>query len=266
MSAAVLVMPGSWEPPRLGLHRVLLIALGLEIAPVVLLLWLWHHEPPPPLPTVVPQQVTTVSFVRLPPRIPVVPKVVPPPPPPPPKPVMHKLIVPKIVPPPPLPKPDIVVPKKIRPKPVVHKPVVHKPVVHKPVPKPRPVPHPPVVSHPIPQAVKSPTPAPRVVAVPGPPPSAIAAYAASLHALIQNNVVVSAILSQLGLSGSVRVRFTLGPRGGRVLDVRVLSADANRLIRQVALKTVQKLSYPAFPKIFGSAPRAFEVTVQIERR
>ena len=266
MSAVLLAMPGSWEPPRLGLHRVLLIALGLEVAPVVLLLWLWHHDPAPPLPAVMPQ-VTTVSFVRLPPRVPVVPKVVPPPPPPPPpKLVVHKLIVPKIVPPPPLPKPDIVIPKKVRPKPVVHKPVVHKPVVHKPVPKPRPVPHPPVVSHPVPQAVKSPTPAPRVVAVPGPPPSAIAAYAASLHTLIQNNVVVSAIISQLGLSGSVRVRFTLGPRGGRVLDVQVLSADANRLIRQVALKTVQNLSYPSFPKTFGTAARAFEVTVQIERR
>lgn len=263
MSVALLAMPGSWEPPRLGLHRVLLIALGLEITPVVLLLWLWHHDPAPPLPAVMPQQVTTVSFVRLPPQVPVVPKVVPPPPL---KSVMHKLIVPKIVPPPPLPKPDIVIPKKIRPKPVAHKPVVHKPVVHKPEHKLHPVPHPPVVSHLAPQAVKSPTPTPRVVAVPGPPPSAIAAYAASLHALIQNNVVVSAIILQLGLSGSVRVRFTLGPRGGHVLNVRVLSTDANRLIRQVALKTVQKLSYPPFPTTFGPVARTFEVTVQIEQQ
>lgn len=263
MSVAPLAIPDSWEPPRLRLHRVLLIALGLEVAPVVLLLWLWHHDPAPPLPAVMPQ-ITTVNFVRLPPRVPVVPKVVVVPPPPP-KLVVHKLIMPKIMPLPPLLKPDIVIPKKIRPKPVAHKPAVHKSVVHKPVVhKPRPVPHPPVVSHPVPQVVKSPTPTPRVVAVPA-PPSAIAAYAASLHALIQNNVVVSAIISQLGLSGSVRVRFTLSPRGGHVLSVQVLSTGINRIIRQTALNTVEKLSYPPFPKTFGIATRAFEVIVQIER-
>lgn len=241
---------GPWMPPRLGLPRAFVLALVLEVLIAVLLLWPWHHAPAPP-PPAMPQQVTTVQFVKL-------------PPPPPPKPVVQ----PRIVPPPPIPKPQIVIPKKPKPKPIVHhKPKPRpKPIVHhkpKPVPKPKPAPHPHVVPHPAPQVVKSPVPTPRVAPVSGPSPSAIAAYSQALHVLIQNNVVVGEMVRQLGLSGSVRVSFVLGPQGGAAQDVRVVSGGANPLIRRDALKTVGQLKYPPFPKSFGSAPRTFEVVVQI---
>ncbi len=247
-------MSGTWEPPQFGLSRALLVALGLEIVAVVLLLGLWHRSHTPALPPALPQQVTTISFVKLPTPVPITSKVVPLPSPP--KPVTHKLILPKIVPLPPLSKPDIVIPKRVR----------HRRGVRKLVHKLRPVRHLPVVSHPAPRVVKSSIPKPHVALVSGPSPSAVAAYAEILHTLIQNNVVVSAIISQLGLFGSVQVRFTLGPRGGHVLSAQVLSTGINRTIRQAALNTVEKLSYPPFPKTFGTAPRAFEVIVQIERQ
>ncbi|AOU97367.1 hypothetical protein BI364_04605 [Acidihalobacter yilgarnensis] len=239
---------GPWSPPRLGLPRALVIALVIEGLIVVLLLWPWHHAPTPP-PPAMPQQVTTVQFVKL-------------PPPAPPKPVP----VPRIVPPPPIPKPAIVIPKKIKPKPVVHhqpkpRPIHH--VVPKPKPVPKPAPHPHVVPHPAPQVVKAKAPAPRVAPVSGPSPSAIAAYSQALHVLIQNNVVVGEMVRQLGLSGSVRVRFVLGPQGGAAQEVQVVTGGANPLLRHDALKTVGQLRYPPFPKSFGTAPRTFEVVVQI---
>lgn len=246
MSAALGSIDTPWAPGQLGLPRALVIAMAAEAVIVVLLLWPWHHTHA--LPTAKPQQVTTVAFVKL-------------PPPPPPKPV-----VPKLAPPPPVPKPKIVIPKKVKPTPI-HRPkpvhhVIHK-VVHRPKPKPKPVVRPKVIPHPAPQVVKAPLPAPHVAPVSGPSPSVIAAYAEVLHALIQNNVLVGAMIQQLGLSGSVRVRFTLGPGGGQVRSVRVLTNNANPLIRQAALRTVRQLDYPPFPKSLGKSERSFEVTVQI---
>ncbi len=219
---------GAWSPPRLGLPRAFVLAFVLEVLIAVLLLGPWNHAPAPPA---MPQQVTTVQFVTLPPLPPHQPAV-----------------QPKIVPPPPIPKSQIVIPKT--PNPVVHR-------------KPKPAPHPHVVPRPAPQVVKSPVPAPRVAPVSGPSPSAITAYNQALHVLIQNNVVVGELVRQLGLSGSVRVSFVLGPKGGAAQDARVVSGGTNPLIRRNALKTVGQLSYPPFPKSFGSAPRTFEVIVQI---
>lgn len=256
-----------WSPPGLGLPRALLVGLLIEVLISMGLLSRWH-DTSAPAPTMA-QQVTTVDFVNLPsPSLS--------------KPAPVRRIWPRSVP-----RPDIVIPKQARPTPRVdrkRKPVAkpkrirhvihherksaskarakHHVVNHEAVRKPKPAPPSQVASHRAPQVIKAP--APGVARKSGPTPSAIAAYSQALHVLIQNNVRVGGTVRELGLSGSVRVSFVLGPNGGKARHVHVISSGANPLIRRDALKTISQLSYPPFPAVFGSAARTFAVVVRIK--
>jgi periplasmic protein TonB len=253
MMAVAVTIPTDSAPIRgrrpLGLNRALILALAVEAVVASAIYWPWPKNAPR-LPPARQQMISQVQFVRL--------------PPPPPKPVVNPQ--PKIVPPPPIPKPKLVIPKK--PKPVVHpkpkpKPIHHpRHIVHhvpKPVPKPAPKPAP----HPAKQRVLTPKPSPKIAPAAGNSPSAVPAYAAELHGLIQNNVQIGAMIKQLGLSGSVRVRFALKPSGGKVIWARIDGPQGNPLIAQAALNSVKDLSFPAFHGNMPKHAMQFVVNVQI---
>lgn len=175
-----------------------------------------------------------------------------------------------------------------KPTPVVHRPP--PPKVHIPVPKPKPVPRPPLHLH-----VKVPVPKDHAIRIPQPKPvhppkpevqpqakplthhvpvqaamssrqkaTIMQAYAAALHVLIQNHVVVGRMIKQLQLSGTVLVSFKLHPDGGSAFDVQVRGGSSNPLLIKNALSTVKALSFPAFRKGMPQHALSFVVPIEIK--
>lgn len=204
---------------------------------------LWQHPHVYQIPAVQPHTVTQVQFVHL--R------------PPQPKPVVVRTpprIQPKITLPKPVPKSVIPVVKP-KPKPrVIHHKV--KKIHH--VVKPR-VPTPAVVK---PKKIKL---IKKAVEAIKPQVSnfEISAYARALHVLIQKNLVVLPLVQDMGLWGSVKVSFRLHSMGGHAYRIKIVSGSSIPMIRQSALKTIEKLKFPAFPNSFGSSARTFMVTISI---
>lgn len=174
------------------------------------------------------------------------------------------------------------------PAPVVHRPP--PPKVHIPVPRPKPVPRPPLHLHvriPVPQihAIRVPQPKPVHIAKPRVQPRArpvthnvpvqpamssqqkatiMQAYAAALHVLIQNHVVVGRMVKQLQLSGTVMVSFRLRPGGGAAFDIHANGGSSNPLLVKDALSTVEALSFPAFSKGMPQHALTFVVPIEIK--
>lgn len=174
-------------------------------------------------------------------------------------------------------------------------PIVHRPPPPKiEIPKPKPVPRPPLHMHlktPVPRAdairVSPPKPVhhhqrqPKVqpkrlprkaVAKPTPAQPVMSsqqkatilqAYAAALHVLLQNHVVVSRMVRQLKLSGTVLVAFKLNPGGGGAFDIQVRGGSSNPLLVKDALATVKALSFPPFRKGMPGHALTFVVPIEI---
>lgn len=225
----------------LSMGKALVTAFILEL--MLLAVVLWQHPHIYQIPAVQPHAVTQVQFVRI--R------------PPQPKPRVVKIsprIQPKITLPKPVPKSVIPVVKP-KPKPrVVHHKVLKIHHVVKPH-APPPTIIKPKKTKPIKKAVEAIKPQVSTLE--------ISAYARSLHVLIQKNLVILPLVQDMGLWGTVKVRFRLHALGGHAHDIEIVSGSSIPMIRQSALRTIKKLKFPAFPKSFGDSARTFMVTISI---
>ena len=247
------VLQTAWEPSGLGPARSFLIALLLEgalLAGLGLLLLMPGSRMSKNTAAQRPMQARLVTL----PAKKAVPVVHRPPPP------RIEIQKPKPVPRPPLhlhvktPVPRVDAIRVPPPKPVRHQP---KPKVQ-PTPRPTPAKHVPI---------------PEKAVVPHPPAQAamssrekatiLQAYAAALHVLLQDHVVVGRMVRQLKLSGTVVVAFKLKPGGGSAFDIHVRGGSANPLLVKDALATVKALSFPPFSKGMPGHALTFVVPIEI---
>lgn len=254
-------------PEALSLGKALLIAVILEVMVIVFLVW--QHPHTYRIPPVKPRKFTQVQFYRLPPPQHVVhqqPKAPP------------KIKIPKRVSKPVVP---IAHPKpKTKPKPMHHprrmhhvqpkhhvirhrhRTVHHHRVIHhvlKPKHTHKPIHHKPVQHEHKVNSVQHTVPTPK----PHPTATQIGLYARTLHGLIQKHLIVSSLVKEMGLSGTVRVQFKLRSNGGQAYDIHIISGTEAGPIRQSVLRTIKRLKFPSFPSNFGSGSRTFVVAISI---
>jgi protein TonB len=170
----------------------------------------------------------------------------PPPEPPPPEPPPPAAEIPPPPPDPEPPPPPEKPPEVVLPKPPPPPPVIHKPVVKKPPPIPRPVQ---AVPQPQPDIPPPPVPMPARPAAPQVSVDPMAAYRATLGAILKSHLRYPIPSRQRHEEGTTTVEFTLD-RNGRLVDATIVHGSGHELLDQEALAMLRRASpFPPPPGV-----------------